>query len=202
VTNPRGVPSTRRATSKRDVIVLALAQASGATQVVDTEDVAVEAFRLAPEIFRWRKYADQIDLDMVRVALRHAAEGEDPRIAGSVKTGWNLTATGAEWVRQFGTWQPAGGDILTTTKSTGVRRENLAQKRECDRLRRHPALRKFERGDALTPNDARSIFRIDQYTEPRERGIKIERLRTLVEGEADLEALVKSASALLGEVST
>ena len=54
------------------VVTAALHQLGGGSRAVDTEDVAVRSFELAPYLFAWQKYPEQINLELVRVALSDA----------------------------------------------------------------------------------------------------------------------------------
>jgi len=179
--------------SKIDVIVLALANCGGSTSTADTEDVAVAAFDLAPETFRWRKYAKQIDLDMVRTTLRHAAERDDPRVAGSIREGWSLTKAGVSWVSRHGKSAATGVGEAPPANTIAVRKENVASKREGERIRAHVVFRKWRAGDQITTHDAGSVFRIDDYTPQRERTLKMQRLEEAVAGDGELAAFVMAA---------
>ena len=84
-----------KAPSKVEVVLLALANLGAESEPVDTEDVAMEAYRLAPEAFSWRRYPEQVDLDSVRVTLFDACKTKyGERAGGSVRRGWHLTANG------------------------------------------------------------------------------------------------------------
>jgi hypothetical protein len=54
-----------------DLVLLALLNLGGDTGMVDLEDLAMEAFRLSPQAFRWRKYP-QPSLEAVRLAIKNA----------------------------------------------------------------------------------------------------------------------------------
>lgn len=198
------VMATRNATaaSKRDVVVLALADAGGATTTVDTEDVAVAAHRLAPGTFAWRKYPDQIDLDMVRTSLRHAAEMDNPRLEGSVRTGWNLTATGSAWLTQHGAQVRAGLTVAVPANSSADRRENVAERRDAQRLATLPAFRDHRAGKAMSPTQAAAVFRIDVYTPPRDRTLKIERMRQAARDNPELLEFVNVAAEVTAQLPT
>lgn len=62
-----------KALSNRDIVTLGVYALGGATQAVDTEDVAHKANELAPGRFTWRKYKDQINIETVRKRLWDAA---------------------------------------------------------------------------------------------------------------------------------
>src|SRR5689334_18326851 len=58
--------------SQAEIVSLAVYRLGGAQRAVDTEDVAVEAHRIAPGRFSWKKYPDQINLELIRVFLSDA----------------------------------------------------------------------------------------------------------------------------------
>lgn len=189
-----------RGLSKIDTIVVALADAGGSVRVLDTEDVAVAAFALAPTTFCWRKYTEQIDLEMVRTALRHAGERHDPRVTGSVVTGWSLTPEGVAWVAAHGAALRSAVGASAPANSSAVRKENLAARRDGERLRASPAYARYRAGVPLETSDAGWVFRIDLYTAVRERSMKVERLRAAVAYDAALLEFVNAAAALVPDI--
>ena len=54
-----------------DYVMAALLRLGGDGRVVDLEDIAVEAYKLAPDRFRWRRH-DYPNLELVRVTLSDA----------------------------------------------------------------------------------------------------------------------------------
>ena len=74
----------------------------GAEQSIDTEDVAIQSNSIAPGRFAWRKYPNQINLEVVRVCLSHAKRPEDGSfIQGSGQSGWQLTTNGLKLARKL-----------------------------------------------------------------------------------------------------
>lgn len=184
-----------RESTKKDVVVLALSQCEGATSSVDTEDVAVTAYRIAPQLFCWRKYADQVDIDAVRTTLRHAAEESEPRVAGSIRTGWSLTGAGAKWVA-------ANRSVSAPSTRPNVNRaETAASAAESTRLRASRAFDAWRKGEAVAEEEAAGVFRIDVYTSVQERHVRIARVRERVATDNELtefvDAMTQSALHLL-----
>ena len=71
-----GKMSTKRAQKQstthltnHDIIVLAVYLVGGRFRHVDLEDVAVKANEIAPGRFVWRKYKEQINIDIVNKRL-------------------------------------------------------------------------------------------------------------------------------------
>jgi hypothetical protein len=92
--------------SNVEVVVFALYVLGGATRKLHTEDIALEAFRLAPDRFSWRRHKGYPDKDIVRVSLVDAARKEKGQFvvgrsgkpsAGKEEDGWQLTPAGAKW---------------------------------------------------------------------------------------------------------
>src|SRR5262245_10132144 len=86
--------------SQAELVTLAVYRLGGAQTVLDTEDVAMEAHRLAPGGFAWKKYPDQINLELIRVFLSDAAKSKIGLVIGSGRTGWRLTQRGLKWAEQ------------------------------------------------------------------------------------------------------
>ena len=93
----RGESLTSQSTAP-EVAAVALFLLGGATNVIDTEDIAVKAHAIAPGRFAWRKYPDLVNLELVRVALSDARKRENGAlVSGKGKSGWSLTPAGARW---------------------------------------------------------------------------------------------------------
>lgn len=84
-----------------DYVLVALLNLGGDAAPVDVEDIAVEAMRLSPERFRWRKYPYP-SLEWVRVSLNDANhKGGQLVIRGSNRYDRMLTAEGARKAREL-----------------------------------------------------------------------------------------------------
>lgn len=82
--------------NNRQVVLLALLLQGGATGHVDLEDVAVQAYRLAPTRFRWSRY-DYPSLEATRQAFKHWKDRktEEPRVTEHRQT-YLLTGLGVK----------------------------------------------------------------------------------------------------------
>lgn len=183
--------------SKKDVVTLALRELDGDTQAIDTEDVAIAAHRRAPAAFGWRKHTEHIDLDMVRTSLRHEAESEDPRLAGSVRTGWHLTPAGIEWVSTHADQiKTAATPAITPAKVAARRAETGHSGSEIARVYSSSAFRAWASGHDVAVRDAAAVFRIDHYTSQRDRHLKTARLRQVVQDDQELAAFIDAMTPL------
>lgn len=180
--------------SNIEVVVLSLFGLGGDQEAKDTEDIAVEANRLAPGRFVWRKYPDQISLEHVRVFLSDAKKQKNGKlVSGDGTKGWRLTKAGLE---------------VATTKAPGVRQtlprrlrrdqEELRRRRlESSRLSGLSAWAKFKRGQPIKIREAEEVFRLGDYVRGERRSQLVDRIRILFRGDQDFEGFVEQMAQLL-----
>ena len=107
--------STSKPLTNHEVVLLAVYLLGGETSPVETEDIAVKANDLAPGVFTWRKYADQINMEIVRVILSNLKRAQDGKfLVGKGKDGWMLTERGLQYAIAFSnnSSRPGGGQKL------------------------------------------------------------------------------------------
>jgi hypothetical protein len=173
-------------------VTLAVHLLGGRDRYVDTEDVAMKTHELAPGRFSWRKYPDQINLELVRVRLSEAKSAKHgAMLRGSGTRGWTLTAKGLKWASQI------AGDPTNLHTQIGQERERGgsvdAQRidRERARLLATPAWTKWSSDrDQISARDAQEVFRLDSYATDDLRLSKVDRLRKIfINDAATLEFL-------------
>lgn len=181
--------------TKQDVVVIALGSLQGATDVVDTEDVAIAAHALAPVAFGWRKHTEHIDLERVRISLQHEKEAADPRVAGSVRAGWYLTDYGRGWLRQNSSLAAqAELSVAVTPVATAKKRAETRRPAEMiDRILSSPAYKAWAAGQPIPERQAAAVFRIDEYTPARDRQLKTARISELVADDPNLADFISVA---------
>ena len=176
----------------REIVVIALAEMGGAEAVVDTEDVAVKAFELAPSSFSWRKHPDQINLDGVRVALTDAAK---PRLGGyvdgSVKVGWSLTRAGTAWAERNRPRVLESLSIDAPRRRDDARLETRKAALEKARVQQLDAFSTWSTQGVPTYRQAGEVFRVDDYTDPRTRRLKVQRVLSMLEADPSLGLFVR-----------
>lgn len=181
---------------------LALYLLEGHQHVVDTEDVAIKVHQLAPGRFSWKKYPDQINLELVRVYLSAA---KDPSrggwVDGTGRSGWTLTPNGLEWAK-------ANAERFLERDLTRRREERPGGsvderrwQRERSRLTKTPAWAKWISGakDEISPREAGEVFRIDSYAVGRTLDLKINRLRELFDSDPEIGAFLVGLTPLITE---
>lgn len=88
--------------SNIDVALFALHRLGGAERPVDTEEIALECWKLVPQKFSWKKYPQYPESEPARSALFDAAKPKHGKLVrgNKSKTGWMLTVAGVDYVRR------------------------------------------------------------------------------------------------------
>lgn len=148
-----------------DVAVLAVLYSGGAIRLIHLEDVAVKAFELVPQRFRWEKYPEQINLELVRIALKNEMGSKENRVRGGIREGYMLTPNGLLW---FLNMNRHATDQITI--------QSLY--REVEQAKRTEAFLKIVNRDKvdISNQDIDALLRVDTYSTPRTRR---ERVTTL-----------------------
>ncbi|MGI8551904.1 MAG: hypothetical protein ACR2PL_14130 [Dehalococcoidia bacterium] len=182
-----------------DLVTLAVYALDGHLHPVDMEDVAQKVDKLAPGVYRWRKYPDQIDLVRVRRSLYDALRRENPHLSGSEKKGWMLTPAGLTWVRQEGQRFLEGTSVpVQRQERHGSVREEERWKRERARILMTPAWQRWQQGlREIAEQDASEVFRIDAYAFGRTLDMKITRVRELFDEDPDLGPFIAASASVI-----
>jgi hypothetical protein len=184
--------------SQVELVTLAVYVLGGDTRPVDTEDVAKKVDGLAPGRFTWRKYKDQINLELIRVFLSDAKKPANGGfVAGSGRSGWTLTSAGREWAENR-------GRKLLGTDLTRAREESRAQsldenrwRRERARIQTSSAWALWTRREQIGLREAAEVFRIDTYAQGRTRDLKIARVREMFTGDGELAPFLDALASIL-----
>ncbi len=178
-----------------EVAVMAIHLLGGATRSVDTEDAAMKCHELAPNLFSWQKYKDQINLELVRVSLSDAKKPKNGGLlSGSGREGWRLSSKGLDWIR--GT-----GQALFATADRGINQNNskagsidaVRRERERNRLLAADSWQQWCDTGAISARAAREVFRIDEYTTGKMLEIKVARIRAMFSEDDELSRFLLAA---------
>lgn len=171
--------------------------------MVDTEDVALKVHELAPGRFSWRKHPDQINLELVRVALSDARKPESGSlVAGKGRSGWSLTTAGQRWAEEHATRLLNADLTLERAERTAGSVDERRWQRERARLLTTDAWQAWaveSDPDAITREAACDLFRIDRYVVGRAREIKINRLREMFAEDEELSSFIEAAATMVLE---
>lgn len=175
-----------------ELVTWAVLLLGGDRKAIDTEDVAVKAFELAPKRFGWRKYPNQINLELVRVYLSDAKKpGKGELLSGSGSVGWTLTSKGLAWFRsarhRLLEFRTDLYDRNSKTHSVDASR----RARELKRIQAMPAWVRWIHGDHVVDvGEARQLFRIDSYATPKVKEAKMTRLRAMFDDDDSVSAFL------------
>jgi hypothetical protein len=188
---------TFRSFTNAEVVIWAVSMLGGDQKRIDTEDVAAKAFKLAPNRFSWRKYPDQINLELVRVNLSNAKKAVNGELlTGSGRTGWSLTRKGLAWIRSSRSRFHA---VDTNEPERRASRAGSIDSSRHDRERKRilglAAWLRWSKGDkSVVLAEAQEVFRIDSYSTASVREAKLTRLRSMFEDEAELSSFLTHLS--------
>jgi len=159
--------------TRPEAVTLALLDLGGAETAIDTEDIAMRVAALSPGMFAWRKYPEQVDKELVRVALSDARLKKSWVVGSHDKGGWLLTPAGQEFAQRTGT---ARG-LPAPSRST--QRDSRLHERERAGLVTSAAYERFvtDGVDAVSSDEADAFFRINVYVEGQARERKISRIQ-------------------------
>lgn len=176
--------------TNHEVVLLAVYLCGGDRLPTDTEDIAVKANELAPGAFTWRKYVDQINIEIVRVILSNLKRDEDGNLlVGKGKDGWMLTERGLQLARSFvDNSSRAGGSITPLSQ-----KEKNWRRSEKARMLATAAFQKFSDGQAevVTETEAEAFFLLDSYVRGKAREQKLLRAKNVFGEDPDLREAIK-----------
>jgi hypothetical protein len=180
-----------------EIVTWAVSLLGGGHRRVDTEDIAYKAFQLAPKRFSWRKYPQQINLELVRVYLSDAKKPEHGEmLTGSGRTGWSLTRKGLAWIASA---RSRLRELKSTEPRTGAFRAGSVDSSRYDRERKRilslPAWARWSEGDkSIVLAEAREVFRLDSYATSSVREAKLTRLREMFGEDKELNSFLDHLS--------
>lgn len=177
------------ALTRPEAVTVALYSLGGAEGPVDTEDIAIHAHRLAPDMFSWKKYPDMVDKELVRVALSDARLKKNWVVGSHDRGGWLLTPDGQRFARK--------NESLLERSPAPERRAGRADKqieRERARLNSSAAFELIRKGSGaeVTVDEADAFFRINVYVQGQDRERKIARIENQFGDDVELGDVVRT----------
>lgn len=170
----------------------------GASRHLDTEDVAVKAFSLAPAMFGWQKYPQFPNLELVRVALSDAKKRKNGALlSGSGREGWRLTTAGLDWASSAAFKAETGTKDRPFTKRSAGSIDTVRRNREMARLHESTAWKQWTRKSSISAEAAKELFRIDDYSSPKLIEGKIIRMQAMFQGIPDLKRFLRAAGKVM-----
>jgi len=179
-----------------EIVALATYLAGGDRKRVDTEDVAMKADEIAPRRFSWRKYKNQIDLELIYKHLWDLTKPDKGAyVAGSKNEGWLMTLAGMAFAEQ------AVGRLknLQPAREKRPKQEENWMKRERTRMQGEAAYAKIREGreSELTQAETEKFFRLDDYVLGAARERKIQQAEIDFRDDPELGPIVSKVAALV-----
>jgi hypothetical protein len=184
-------PPPSKSLSNHHTVLLAVYLLGGESGPIDTEDIAKKVNMLAPGVFTWRKYPDQINLEIVRVVLSNLKRSQGGKLlVGAGKDGWMLTELGLQSAKEFSSKSSRSRDAKTPLSQ----KEKAWMRSERERMLGSPAFAKFRAGEleGVSAQEAEAFFRLDSYVTGRAREQKLLRLINVFGDDAELGDAVKA----------
>jgi hypothetical protein len=183
------------------IVLVALYECGGDARPIDTEDIAVKASKMAPGLFAWRKYPEQINLELIRVVLSNCKKTQyGASVEGDGRSGWNLTASGLAWVRSEGLALLGRDHSRSRAERRAGSVDEARWQRERARVLETEAWRLWQSGERQIPLPAiRQVFRIDDYSVGRTMTMKINRLSEQFAEDDKLGQFIETIAAVLRE---
>lgn len=179
-----------------EIVALAAHLAGGHRQRVDTEDVAMKANEIAPGRFSWRKYRDQIDLELIYKHLWDLTKPDKGGyVAGSKNEGWLMTLAGTEFAERA---LVRLKNLRPAVEKRPKNEENWIR-RERSRMQGEAAYDKVLGGREaeITQTEAERFFRLDDYVIGAARARKIQQAEIDFRNDAELGPVVKKLAAIV-----
>lgn len=175
----RSASSQTHTHTNKDIVTIAVYQLGGALRHIHLEDVAMKASELAPRRFCWKKYPDQINLELVRLTLKNELGSLDSRVLGGIRDGWMLTPAGLSWC--LGASNRGDNQALV---------DEL--RREVDRAKRTAAFSKTNRGQGVVVSsiEVEALLRVNAYFTARDRRERIAALANAAVLDSELRSVL------------
>jgi hypothetical protein len=178
--------------TRPEAVTLAAYSLGASDRAFDTEDIAFQVAQLVPGMFAWQKeeYRDQIDKELVRVALSDARLKKEYVVGSHDKGGWMLTPKGLRFSEK-------NAALIQGKAERGRGRSEQQVERERVRLLSSDAYQQFrETGDpaAVSQGAANAFFRIDVYVKGPARQRKVTRIVNNFGDDPELGELVNALS--------
>jgi len=189
-------PAGTLSLAQSDIVALAAYMAGAAKKRVDMEDIAVKANEIAPGRFSWRKYKDQIDLELIYKHLWDLTrEDNGAYVSGTKNEGWMLTLAGTTFAEK--TISTVEGVNLGKVRMTKT--DERRTKRDRVRMLSEVAYTKVAdgRADEVTIAEAERFFRLDDYVIGPARERKLAQAENAFHDDPKLGPAVTNAAKLV-----
>ena len=186
---------------KYELVVLAMYTLDGSEIALDIEDIAMKCEELSPGTFAWRKYKNQINLELVGFAVRDAKkEKYGAYVAGTHAKGWRLTPAGAKLGKELDEQVKSKGRV----SQVASRDNSLETKRVQQDMKRISESEAFLNWEANGVSDLRQLkqlLKINAYSSNDLVSIKISRLEKIRGIDNKLDSFLDYLDSIKGDLA-
>ncbi|MDA1369848.1 MAG: hypothetical protein O2971_03675 [Proteobacteria bacterium] len=175
---------------KYDLVTVAMRILGGDDHALDIEDIAMKCEELAPGSFAWRKYRNQINLELVGFAVRDAKKPKyGGLVSGSHAKGWRLTAPGVAQANKL--LADLGSDDILQVQPTKHRNlDENRNNRELIRLRESSAFKEWQTSTEASKLALTQLLRINAYASQDSIDVKVARLAKVIGLDEEVDTFV------------
>ena len=185
---------------KYELAVLAMHVLDGGDIALDIEDIAMKCEEISPGTFAWRKYKDQINLELVGFAVRDAKkEKYGSFVTGTHAKGWRLTPAGVKLGKKL----LETSDSLDSIQISPARDNSLQTKRlntETNRVLQSQAYLEWKSKKEPSKKAIAQLLKINTYSSEELINIKLSRLEKLRGVDLEIDAFLDFLGTKKGEI--
>ncbi|HEX9804160.1 MAG TPA: hypothetical protein VGA67_00600 [Candidatus Dojkabacteria bacterium] len=175
---------------KYELVTLSMYLLGGGEKALDIEDIAMKCEELSPGAFAWRKYKNQINLELVGFAVRDAKKEQyGEMVSGSHAKGWRLTANGVLLAKKL----IKQDKNLQNIEVQPTKRRNLElnrEKKEITRVTESKAFNDWLSRKQISNEELSQLLRINAYSSRESIEMKIARLSRLIGIDEDVNEFI------------
>jgi hypothetical protein len=175
---------------KYDLVTLAMQVLGGGDHALDIEDIAMKCEELAPGTFAWRKYKNQINLELVGFAVRDAKKPKyGGFVSGSHAKGWRLTANGVTLANKLlAELDPKDKIQIQPTKHRNL--DETRNNRELIRLSESSAFHEWQSSSEASKLALTQLLRINSYASQDSIDVKVSRLAKVIGMDSEVDTFI------------
>jgi hypothetical protein len=185
---------------KHELVVLAMYLLDGGDKALDIEDVAVKSTEISPGAFAWKKYKDQINLELVGFAVRDAKkEKYGAFVIGNHASGWRLSPAGVKRGKElFSESQGLKNIEVGATRDNSIQAKRINS--EAKRLFESEAFLDWQKKKKTSNKLVAKLLKINTYSSQELVDIKISRLSKLRGMDAEVDSFLDYIESVKGEI--
>ena len=171
-----------------EILLSSILSLGGVQKSIDTEDIAMKAYKISPNNFRWKKYEDQIDIRKVQTNLYLAQKKK--YLDGNEKRGWILTKNGISVIDK--------AKNKANFKIRTLKIDKINEEREIKRILSNKSFSNFKNNKKKpSTREIENIFRIDNYTSPENRKKRINTVINLCRSNSEIIKFLEKSKRIL-----